>query len=292
MVFQIITIDNWSIVMFNCGRAVGPVGIVLPVIVFLLGTFFITNLFSAIIVNNFLEGDDETKPSKENPVAIEKSENTNVEVRIPIKDATVRNGDESHDTHNLESEDLSEGKSRLNLLSSSSKVAHDISSHILNHELFEVSITVIVCVSCVSLALDKPLNDPNSLLVERIYYVDLIVTIIFTVEMLFKVLVFGAFQKRGISDAYFRNAWSYFFSLYLSRIFLSHRFFVYCTTRMGQLGLQSGSGILTVYLLRGMKKHWHIISDPSVLKTFETYTKNSRNSSNCPISYSGIAVGR
>lgn len=219
MVFQIITIDNWSIAMFNCGRAVGPVGIVLPVIVFLLGTFFITNLFSPIIVNNFLEGDDETKPPKENPVAIEKSENTNVEVRIPIKDATVRNGDESHDIHNLESEDLSEGKSRLNLLSSSSKVAHDISSHILNHELFEVSITVIVCVSCVSLALDKPLNDPNSLLVERIYYVDLIVTIIFTVEMLFKVLVFGAFQKRGISDAYFRNAWGYFFSLYLSRIF-------------------------------------------------------------------------
>ena len=74
-VFQIITIDNWSIVMFNCGRAVGPVGIVLPVIVFLLGTFFITNLILAKFVNHFLEGDDETKQPKENPAAIEKSEN-------------------------------------------------------------------------------------------------------------------------------------------------------------------------------------------------------------------------
>ena len=40
--------------MFNCGRALGPWGVVHPTVCFLLGTFFVTNLFLAMLVDSFL----------------------------------------------------------------------------------------------------------------------------------------------------------------------------------------------------------------------------------------------
>eukprot|EP01036_Dinobryon_divergens_P025037 gene25037-33549_t len=206
-IFQIITIDNWSTVMFDCGRAIGPAGVILPVVVFVLGTFFITNLFLAMLVNNFLEGDDDAQPPEVQPSIVEEAFG-NAEVRIPINDGAIRIGDDSDGTHNLDSDEISNGKSiAAKLLTSSSKTAQHIGSQILNHDLFEVGITILVCVSCISLALDSPLNDPNSLLDKRLYYIDLVVTVIFTVEMLLKIIVFGAFQKRTESEAYFRNGW-------------------------------------------------------------------------------------
>lgn len=220
-IFQIITIDNWSTVMFDCGRAIGPAGVILPVVVFVLGTFFITNLFLAMLVNNFLEGDDDAQPPEVQPSIVEEAFG-NAEVRIPINDGAIRIGDDSDGTHNLDSDELSNGKSiAAKLLTSSSKTAQHIGSQILNHDLFEVGITILVCVSCISLALDSPLNDPNSLLDKRLYYIDLVVTVIFTVEMLLKIIVFGAFQKRTESEAYFRNGWKYsFFLCTFSMLFL------------------------------------------------------------------------
>ena len=79
-------------------------------------------------------------------------------------------------------------------------------STILSHHAFELTITALVCVSCVSLALDNPLNDPHSILSSLLYYIDLVVTITFAAEMLIKVIVFGAFRKRcDSSEAYFQN---------------------------------------------------------------------------------------
>jgi hypothetical protein len=130
----------------------------------------------------------------------------NAEVRIPINDGTIQIGDDSDGTHNLENDEPSNGKSiAAKMFTSSSKTAQHIGSQILNHDLFEFGITILVCVWCISLALDSPLNDPNSLLDKRLYYIDLVVTVIFTVEMLLKIIVFGAFQKRTDSVAYFRN---------------------------------------------------------------------------------------
>lgn len=208
-IFQIITIDNWSTVMYNCGRAIGPVGVILPVLVFVLGTFFITNLFLAMLVNNFLEGNDDAHPPEpEVQPNIVQEAFSNAEVRIPINDDTFRHGDDSGGTHNLENDEPSNGNNiATKILTSSSKTAQHIGSQILNHDLFEFGITILVCVSCVSLALDSPLNDPNSLFDRRLYYIDLVVTIIFTLEMLLKIIVFGAFQKRTNSEAYFRNGW-------------------------------------------------------------------------------------
>ena len=53
------TISSWffrSTVMFNGGRALGPWGVMHPTVCFLLGTFFVTNLFLAMLVDSFLHG--------------------------------------------------------------------------------------------------------------------------------------------------------------------------------------------------------------------------------------------
>ncbi len=46
-------------------------------------------------------------------------------------------------------------------------------------------------ISSVLLALDNPLNDPNSLLVEFLQYTDIILTIFFALESIFKIIAYG-----------------------------------------------------------------------------------------------------
>ena len=54
-VFQILTIDNWSTVMYNCTRALGPVAMIYPMFIFFMGNFFLTNLVLALLVDNFCD---------------------------------------------------------------------------------------------------------------------------------------------------------------------------------------------------------------------------------------------
>ena len=85
-------------------------------------------------------------------------------------------------------------------------IAHEflaLCAKLLSSEAFELVITVLVGISCVSMALDNPLNDPKSNLVTWLYYIDLVVTIVFSMEFAMKVLVFGAIHKRTEHSAYF-----------------------------------------------------------------------------------------
>lgn len=214
-VFQIITIDNWTTPVFNCGRAVGAFGIIHPVLAFLLGTFFITNLFLAMLVNNFLDSEALFKTREEGAIDIDRAESLDgaeslngpfpdAQVSIPVNDDS-----ESSRTKNNSGafEATQSFRIRLNKLNEPfSSTLLTICGKILNHDAFEWGITLLVCVSCISLAMDNPLNDPNSVLVSRLYYIDLVITVIFTLEMILKILVFGAFRKRTDSaEAYFRN---------------------------------------------------------------------------------------
>jgi hypothetical protein len=253
--------------MINCGRAVGPAGVVFPVIVFLLGTFFITNLFLAMLVDSFLEGEDETKPAEVQPGAeeISKAESgrdkayvRNTEMRVPIHDEDASDSDGTHIHTNA---DLSDGKIvSKKLVANSSTALYLIGSQTLNHEFFEVGITILVCVSCVSLALDNPLNDPSSVLSSRLYYIDLVITIIFTAEMLLKILVFGAFQKRGSAEAYFRDG------LFLTHLPSFVNGLYYCSDHM--------SCLLKCTALPGWDVLDFIVVVVSLLSTFSTRGMN------------------
>lgn len=56
------------------------------------------------------------------------------------------------------------------------------------------------------LILESPLNDPKSEKADVLYYIDCVVTTLFTLELIFKVVVMG-FLLNG-KDSYIRNPWN------------------------------------------------------------------------------------
>lgn len=67
-------------------------------------------------------------------------------------------------------------------------------------------ILILIGVSSVLLALDNPINDPNSTLVEFLRDADIILTIFFSIESISKIIAYGfLFNKES---SYLRNGWN------------------------------------------------------------------------------------
>lgn len=71
---------------------------------------------------------------------------------------------------------------------------------------FDKFIMLTIGLSSIQLALENPLNDPNSKLENALYYIDMVTTIIFTLEMVLKIISFG-FIING-PNCYLRNPWN------------------------------------------------------------------------------------
>ena len=56
------------------------------------------------------------------------------------------------------------------------------------------------------LILESPLNDPKSEMADHLFYIDIVVTALFTIELILKVIVLG-FLMNG-PESYIRNAWN------------------------------------------------------------------------------------
>ncbi len=76
----------------------------------------------------------------------------------------------------------------------------------IEHPAFEWLMILSIIVSSICLALDNPLNDPNSNLSRNLIRIDVILTIIFTFEAVAKIVTFG-FYECG-SKSYLRNGWN------------------------------------------------------------------------------------
>ena len=59
------------------------------------------------------------------------------------------------------------------------------------HPVFEYSIIVIILISSVHLAIDSPLLNPHGDFKKALIIIDVIITIIFSVEALLKIFAFG-----------------------------------------------------------------------------------------------------
>ena len=62
---------------------------------------------------------------------------------------------------------------------------------IINNKVFETLILIVITISTVQLALDNPLNDPNSTMMKVNSIVDNCTTAVFTMEIAIKIVVFG-----------------------------------------------------------------------------------------------------
>ena len=79
-------------------------------------------------------------------------------------------------------------------------------SHIVIHTHFESFIFSIVVISCLLISLEAPLSDPNSTFNEMLRLINDVITGFFTIESIFKAIVWG-FMCNG-PDSYLRHGWN------------------------------------------------------------------------------------
>jgi len=75
---------------------------------------------------------------------------------------------------------------------------------IVKNNKFEIVILILIIISSISLAFESPLNNPNGRKATILLWTDLVLTIIFTVEMILKMLAFGILFNGELS--YLRNS--------------------------------------------------------------------------------------
>lgn len=78
--------------------------------------------------------------------------------------------------------------------------------YILEHNSFEWVMIISIVASSVTLALDNPLNDPNSNLSINLNKIDITCTIIFIFEAVSKIITYGVWECG--SKSYFRSEWN------------------------------------------------------------------------------------
>ncbi|GAB5364287.1 hypothetical protein AAMO2058_000956600 [Amorphochlora amoebiformis] len=66
---------------------------------------------------------------------------------------------------------------------------------LVKHEAFGIVVLGLIFISCLLLTLDSPKLDPNSKLAEVLFIADLILTILFTIEMLLKCIAYSCFSS-------------------------------------------------------------------------------------------------
>lgn len=79
-------------------------------------------------------------------------------------------------------------------------------SKLVGHPWFDHSILFLIGCSTVLLALENPLEDPESSYVKTLKKIDVVVSIIFTGELVIKIIVYG-FCFNG-AESYIKNAWN------------------------------------------------------------------------------------
>ena len=79
-------------------------------------------------------------------------------------------------------------------------------TRIVKSPKFDMFILLLIAISSIFLALDNPLNDPNSGLAAFLVYSDYILTSFFLAEALLKIIAFGFLFNGEVS--YIRNGWN------------------------------------------------------------------------------------
>ena len=237
--FQMVTIDNWSMIMFNVFRAFGPFAMLFPLCVYLSGSMLLMNLFFALLIRDFSDDEDD----EEEDTSDSKTNNNSNSPSQPKLSSPAR---------------LRPILTRFNSMKSASSRASEVGTFLQDYcstlycccclscvfespiylsiqntlepyrkfgknicdvdnddssdsgsstgaWIFEGFILTIIFLSCILLIIDSPLKDPNSDSSFILYSMDICITTIFSAEMLLKMFSFGLY---GTKDAYFTDGWN------------------------------------------------------------------------------------
>ncbi|XP_041093072.1 voltage-dependent L-type calcium channel subunit alpha-1D-like [Polyodon spathula] len=217
-VFQILTGEDWNVVMYDGIMAYG--GPVFPgmiiciyfVILFICGNYILLNVFLAIAVDNLGDADcinADTKKGKE--VEKAEGEEANEEVKVNV-DEDEEEGSEGEGEDGV-SEIHSSNINKLADFAPKEKIVpipegtaffclsrtncFRVACHtLINHHIFTNLILVFIILSSISLATEDPIR-AHSFRNQVLGYADYAFTSIFTVEILLKVTVYGVFLHKG-----------------------------------------------------------------------------------------------
>ncbi|XP_062855013.1 calcium channel, voltage-dependent, L type, alpha 1F subunit [Trichomycterus rosablanca] len=215
--FQILTGEDWNMVMYDGIMAYG--GPVFPgmivclyfVILFICGNYILLNVFLAIAVDNLAGGDGDDKKNQEKKSEEEEegqgdgeNEEAKVEVVESEEEEEHDEGDDGEGTSELNVADFVPSKEKVVpipegsaffCLSKSNPIR--VGCHIvINHHIFTNLILVFIILSSISLAAEDPIR-AHSFRNNVLGYADYAFTSIFTVEILLKMTVYGAFLHKG-----------------------------------------------------------------------------------------------
>lgn len=92
---------------------------------------------------------------------------------------------------------------------------------LIKDKRFELVVLFFIILSCITLAMSSPLNDPNGTIQSTIYKIDVFTTLVFIFECLLKIITFG-FVSNG-RTSYLRDIWNLvdFFVVLMSILSLS-----------------------------------------------------------------------
>uniref|UniRef100_A0A671PJU7 Voltage-dependent L-type calcium channel subunit alpha n=1 Tax=Sinocyclocheilus anshuiensis TaxID=1608454 RepID=A0A671PJU7_9TELE len=235
-VFQVLTGEEWDSIMYNGIMAHGgpqSPGILVSIyfiILYICGNFVLLNVFLAIAVDNLAEAESLTAAQKEKAeekarrklmsfimflscfclqLKIDEFESNVNEVKDPFPPADFPGDDEEEEPEIPISPrprpmaDLQLKETVVPMPEASSffifgpqnkfrKLCH----RIINHTTFTNIILLFILLSSISLAAEDPI-DPHSFRNKVLAYADIVFTTVFTIEIVLKMTVYGAFLHTG-----------------------------------------------------------------------------------------------
>jgi Na+-transporting methylmalonyl-CoA/oxaloacetate decarboxylase gamma subunit len=183
-VFQILSGENWNVVLYDCWRARGWVSVVFIISLIVVGVFIVMNLFLAILLKNFEESGTFVDQEKlENVLEVKRTKelNPNPEIKRP---------------------------SKIQILWAKIGKDNPIRKFCLmvaQSSKFDLLITLLIILSNFCLAVDNPLSDPETILARVLNICDIAFTCLFSAEMVIKILAYGLISE---TNAYLRDTWN------------------------------------------------------------------------------------
>uniref|UniRef100_A0A8C4SBI2 Voltage-dependent L-type calcium channel subunit alpha n=1 Tax=Erpetoichthys calabaricus TaxID=27687 RepID=A0A8C4SBI2_ERPCA len=192
-VFQILTGEDWNSVMYDGIMAYGgPVfpGMIVSVyfiILFICGNYILLNVFLAIAVDNLADADNINTNKKGKELSVIRADTA--------KSQSTSNIDKLADFAPKEKVTPIPDGSAFFCLSKTNPIR--VACHaLINHHIFTNLILVFIILSSISLAAEDPIRAHSSRN-QVLGYFDYAFTSIFTVEILLKMTVYGAFLHKG-----------------------------------------------------------------------------------------------
>lgn len=212
-IFQLFTGDEWIFIMAEAYEYKGWLGAIFILVVYVVGGFFGINMFIAIILVGFEEGDREVEKMKfekevhDKAITCLKTGQEFIAKHVMI---TVFKGWEQSKRHSWCIEEIQErqrthpeGKA-LNFFDEENEIRQWIFD-IVNHPRFERIMFIIVLGSCITLALEGP--DVDDVVKNNVMILNWTWAVIFTIEFILKIIAYGLYKGR---NSYLADPWDRF----------------------------------------------------------------------------------